>query len=169
MILCFFFLFLFAGLALLTSFLVITSKNPIYSVLFLIVSFCNISALLLLLKFEFLPVVLIIVYVGAIAVLFLFVLMTLNLKIAETKRQTASYTPFLVLLALLFFFQVVSLTRVELSTILIELKQLYVFSDLTNGSVNFSSFCNAWRNYSNFAEALCFQISKCLLSSYTQF
>jgi NADH-quinone oxidoreductase subunit J len=78
----------FSSLALLSSLLVILSRNPVYSVLYLILTFCNASALLLLLELELLPVVFIVVYVGAVAVLFLFVIMMLNLKISELKSES---------------------------------------------------------------------------------
>ena len=73
-------LFYFFGcLGIGSSMMVVLSRNPVFSVLFLILSFFNISALLFLLELEFLPIVFLVVYVGAVAVLFLFVLMTLNI------------------------------------------------------------------------------------------
>lgn len=66
---------------LITSYLLVfISKNPVYSVLFLILSFCNASAILFLFKIEFLALIFIIIYVGAIVVLFLFVVMILNVN-----------------------------------------------------------------------------------------
>ena len=73
----------FCAFCLISSIFVIWTKNPIFSVLFLIFSFFNVSALLLLFNFEFLPITFLVVYVGAVAVLFLFVLMMLNIKLAE--------------------------------------------------------------------------------------
>ncbi len=72
---------LFASVAMLSATLVILSKNPIHSVIFLILVFCNATGLLLLLKVELLAMMFIIIYVGAIAVLFLFVVMMLNIKV----------------------------------------------------------------------------------------
>nr|YP_009774159.1 NADH dehydrogenase subunit 6 [Caulacanthus okamurae]QIZ74776.1 NADH dehydrogenase subunit 6 [Caulacanthus okamurae] len=72
--------YLFSMLALISSLMVISLSNAVHSVLFLILVFCNISALLLLMGAEFLALMLIIVYVGAIAVLFLFVVMMLNIN-----------------------------------------------------------------------------------------
>lgn len=63
------------------SLLVLTSENPVHSVLFLILIFCNASIILLLFKLEFLALVFVMVYVGAVAVLFLFVVMMLNIKV----------------------------------------------------------------------------------------
>jgi NADH:ubiquinone oxidoreductase subunit 6 (subunit J) len=71
---------LYASLALATGIGVITSKNPVHSVIFLILVFCNATGLLLLFKIELLAMMFIIIYVGAIAVLFLFVVMMLNIK-----------------------------------------------------------------------------------------
>ena len=91
------FLYLFLlSLLLINSFLVFLSKNPVYSVLFLILVFCNAASILIILHIEFLALLYIIIYVGAIAVLFLFVVMMLNVKI---KKATNLYY----LLTLVFF------------------------------------------------------------------
>jgi NADH:ubiquinone oxidoreductase subunit 6 (subunit J) len=90
----------FSLLAMISSFMIIISRNPIFSVLYLILSFFNISATIFLLELEFLPIVFLVVYVGAVAVLFLFVLMMLNIKIAELKETTYHYLP----IAIIFFF-----------------------------------------------------------------
>nr|WCH58022.1 NADH dehydrogenase subunit 6 [Hypnea brasiliensis] len=84
---------LFTVLTLVSSFMVITSKNAVHSVLFLILVFCNTSGLLLLLGCEFLSLMLIIIYVGAIAVLFLFVVMMLNIKINSLIINSYSIIP----------------------------------------------------------------------------
>jgi len=78
--------YFFSSLAIVSSIMVTNSKNPIYSVLFLVLVFCNASGLLLLLETDFIAMLLIIVYVGAIAVLFLFVVMMLNVRITELKK-----------------------------------------------------------------------------------
>jgi NADH-quinone oxidoreductase subunit J len=75
-----------------STLLVLTSDNPVHSVLFLIAIFCNASAILLLFKLEFLALVFIMIYVGAIAVLFLFVVMMLNLKTSEKSGLFSFYT-----------------------------------------------------------------------------
>ena len=79
--------YIISSFSILSSFFVIISKNPIFSVLFLILSFTNVSCLFFLFNFEFLPISFLIVYVGAIAVLFLFVLMMLNIKLAELQES----------------------------------------------------------------------------------
>lgn len=100
------FFYFFSSLALLLSVLVVTSKNPVYSVLFLILTFCNVSALLFLLNIEFLPVIFIVVYVGAIAVLFLFVMMMLNVKFSEMQVTTTYFMQTAFILATTFLLEV---------------------------------------------------------------
>jgi len=78
--------YFFSSLAIINSIMVTNSRNPIYSVLFLVLVFCNASGLLLLLETDFIAMLLIIIYVGAIAVLFLFVVMMLNVRITELKK-----------------------------------------------------------------------------------
>ena len=73
--------YLFGAITLLSGILVISSRNPVHSVLFLILTFVGASGLLILSEAEFMAIILIVVYVGAIAVLFLFVVMMLNIKI----------------------------------------------------------------------------------------
>lgn len=82
-----FLLDLFASLALISATMVIVSKNPIHSVAFLTLVFCNATGLLILLKIEFIAMMFIIIYVGAIAVLFLFVVMMLNIKVNELREN----------------------------------------------------------------------------------
>src|SRR6478672_11657754 len=81
------------ALALFSALMVITSKNPVYSVLWLIVTFFTISGHYLLLNAQFLAIVNIIVYAGAIMVLFLFVIMLMNLN-TETERQHGIWMKF---------------------------------------------------------------------------
>jgi NADH-quinone oxidoreductase subunit J len=83
-------------LLLLNSFFVFSSQNPVYSVLFLILVFCDSACLLIILNVEFLALLYIIIYVGAIAVLFLFVVMMLNVK-NETAYSIFHYIYFFVL------------------------------------------------------------------------
>jgi len=88
--LCF---YLFAGVTLFAGFMVISSRNPVHSVLFLILAFLNSAALFLLLGAEFLAMSLIIVYVGAVAVLFLFVVMMLDIDFGEMRKGFLKYLP----------------------------------------------------------------------------
>jgi NADH-quinone oxidoreductase subunit J len=72
---------------------VIVSRNPVNSVLYLILAFVNASGLFILLGAEFLAMILIVVYVGAVAVLFLFVVMMLDVDFAELKQGALQYLP----------------------------------------------------------------------------
>ncbi len=74
--------------------MVVAARNPVHSVLFLILAFFNAAALFVLLGAEFLAMILVVVYVGAVAVLFLFVVMMLDIDFAELKRGTLQYLPF---------------------------------------------------------------------------
>jgi NADH:ubiquinone oxidoreductase subunit 6 (subunit J) len=87
--------YFFSFLLLLSSIFVFISKNPVHSVLFLILTFCNAAGILFLFNAEFLGLVFIIIYVGAIAVLFLFVVMMLNVKIYSSDEFY--YLPFILL------------------------------------------------------------------------
>ena len=73
--------------------MVIASKNPVHSVLFLILAFVNAAGLFVMLGAEFLAMILIVVYVGAVAVLFLFVVMMLDVDFAELKQGALQYLP----------------------------------------------------------------------------
>ncbi len=81
-----FFFYLFSAVMIAAAFMVITAKNPVHSVLFLILAFVNAAGLFLLLGAEFLALILIFVYVGAVLVLFLFVVMMLDVDFAELKQ-----------------------------------------------------------------------------------
>jgi NADH-quinone oxidoreductase subunit J len=83
--------YLYSALLLVSGFMVITSRNPVHSVLFLILAFFNAAALFVLLGAEFLAMILVVVYVGAVAVLFLFVVMMLNVDFTELKRGAQQY------------------------------------------------------------------------------
>lgn len=84
--------FLLCNLLCTCGFLMCISANPVESVLFLILSFCNAAAILFLFNAEFLGLIFIIIYVGAIAVLFLFVIMMLNIKNQKNKDENRNYT-----------------------------------------------------------------------------
>ena len=85
--------YLFAGVLLAAAAMVISSRNPVHSVLFLILAFFNAAALFVLLGAEFLAMILVVVYVGAVAVLFLFVVMMLDINAAELRRGILHYLP----------------------------------------------------------------------------
>ncbi len=85
--------YLFAGLLLTSGLMVITTRNPVHSVLWLILAFFNAAGLFILLGAEFLAMLLVIVYVGAVAVLFLFVVMMLDINLAKLREGFWSYLP----------------------------------------------------------------------------
>jgi NADH-quinone oxidoreductase subunit J len=87
------FFYLFAGVMLASSFMVVVSRNPVYSVLFLILAFFNAAGLFVLIGAEFLAMLLVVVYVGAVAVLFLFVVMMLDINFAEMRAGFQKYLP----------------------------------------------------------------------------
>ena len=100
--------YLFAIIVVLSGAMTIASRNPVHSVLWLILAFFNAAGLFLTLGAEFIAMLLVIVYVGAVAVLFLFVVMMLDVDFAELRAGVARYWPFgmalaVVLLAEIFF------------------------------------------------------------------
>ena len=100
--------YVFAFVTIAAGAMVIVSRNPVHSVLFLILAFFNSAALFVLLGAEFLAMILVVVYVGAVAVLFLFVVMMLDINFAELRRGFLTYLPIggligIVLLAELVF------------------------------------------------------------------
>src|SRR5512134_3611405 len=87
------FFYLFASITIASGFMVIAAKNPVHSVLFLILAFVNASGLFVLMGAEFLAMILVVVYVGAVAVLFLFVVMMLDVDFAELRHGFLQYLP----------------------------------------------------------------------------
>ncbi len=87
------FFYLFAGICVASAVMVVTARNPVHSVLFLILAFVNAAGLFVLLGAEFLAMILIVVYVGAVAVLFLFVVMMLDVDFAELRQGFLNYLP----------------------------------------------------------------------------
>jgi NADH-quinone oxidoreductase subunit J len=87
------FFYLFAFVAIASALMVISARNPVHSVLYLILTFFNAAALFLLTGAEFLSMILLVVYVGAVAVLFLFVVMMLDVDFASMKRGALEYAP----------------------------------------------------------------------------
>ncbi len=87
------FFYLFSSVMIASAFMVIAARNPVHSVLFLILAFVNASGLFILLGAEFLAMILVVVYVGAVAVLFLFVVMMLDVDFAELKQGFLQYLP----------------------------------------------------------------------------
>lgn len=97
---------IFSSIALVSGVMVIRAKNPVHSVLFLILVFFNTSGMLVLLGLDFFAMILLVVYVGAIAVLFLFVVMMLNIKIAEIHENVLRYLPVGGLVGVIFLLEI---------------------------------------------------------------
>jgi NADH-quinone oxidoreductase subunit J len=96
------FFYLFAGVCVASAVMVIVSRNPVHSVLFLILAFVNASGLFMLLGAEFLAMILVVVYVGAVAVLFLFVIMMLDVDFTELREGFLEYLPFGLVIGAIF-------------------------------------------------------------------
>jgi NADH-quinone oxidoreductase subunit J len=88
-----FFFYLFSAVAIASAVMVIASRNPVHSVLFLILCFFNAAGLFVLMGAEFLAMILVVVYVGAVAVLFLFVVMMLDVDFVELRQGMLNYLP----------------------------------------------------------------------------
>src|SRR5437868_8600938 len=101
------FFYLFSAMMIGAAFMVISARNPVHSVLFLILAFFNAAGLFVLLGAEFLAMILVVVYVGAVAVLFLFVVMMLDIDFAELKRGSLQYLPFGALVGLILVAELV--------------------------------------------------------------
>ncbi len=99
--------YFFAGMLVLAGLGVISSRNPVHSALFLVLSFFSCSALWLLLQAEFLAIVLVLVYVGAVMVLFLFVVMMLDINLTQMRQGFVRYLPIGALIALVMVAQMV--------------------------------------------------------------
>ncbi len=104
------FFYLFALVAVASALMVISSRNPVHSVLFLILAFFNAAGLFLLAGAEFLALILLIVYVGAVMVLFLFVVMMLDVDFAEFKQGALRYAPIGALVGLIFAAELIIVT-----------------------------------------------------------
>jgi NADH-quinone oxidoreductase subunit J len=99
--------YLFALVAIVSGIMVVSARNPVHSVLFLILAFFNAAGLFVLLGAEFLAMILVIVYVGAVAVLFLFVVMMLDINFAELRAGFARYLPIGALIGLILLAELV--------------------------------------------------------------
>ena len=139
--------YLFSAILLLSSLMVISTKNPVHSVLFLILAFLNAAGIFVILHAEFLAMILIIVYVGAVAVLFLFVVMMLDFKTSLEKDNILQYMPIGLLIGLVFIAELIIVlinTRLDLSNIQILSNPLDNFSDQSNteaiGSILYTNY-----------------------------
>ncbi len=97
--------YLFAGILLVSALMVITARNPVHSVLFLILGFFNAAGLFVLLGAEFIAMILVIVYVGAVAVLFLFVVMMLDINFSDLRKGAMHYVPIGIIIGGILLFE----------------------------------------------------------------
>ncbi|WP_193180377.1 NADH-quinone oxidoreductase subunit J [Nisaea sediminum] len=95
--------YVFAAITIASGVMVVSSRNPVHSVLFLILAFFNAAGLFVLLGAEFIAMILVVVYVGAVAVLFLFVVMMLDINFVELRQGFMKYLPIGMLIGLVIF------------------------------------------------------------------
>ena len=102
------FFYLFAAVMLGAGLMVVVSRNPVFSVLFLILAFFNAAGLFVLIGAEFIAMLLVVVYVGAVAVLFLFVVMLLDINFAEMRAGFQKYLPLGLIVGGILVFELVA-------------------------------------------------------------
>lgn len=140
-----FFLNLLAFCAIISSILVITSKNPVIAVLFLISVFVNSAGYLILLGIGFVGISYIIVYVGAITVLFLFVIMLLNIRLSEIIETNQNYTknlPLALLIGSLFLFEMFTIIPFSINDLSIISIMINLINSLNSFLVNTTDINN---------------------------
>lgn len=128
-----FIFYIFAGIVVASALMVILARNPVHSVLWLILAFFNAAGLFLVIGAEFLAMVLVIVYVGAIAVLFLFVVMMLDIDFTAMRAGFARYLPFGLLLGLVLAVELILVGGAwSLSDVALDVRKAPVQPHLTN-------------------------------------
>jgi NADH-quinone oxidoreductase subunit J len=100
-------------LIILCSLFVIINKNPIHSILYLVLVFILTTILFLTLNVEFIAMLFLVLYIGAIVVLFLFVVMMLNVRIIELRERVISYVPIAIIIVLIFFLLILSMLKID--------------------------------------------------------
>jgi NADH-quinone oxidoreductase subunit J len=106
------FFYVFASICVASAVMVIAARNPVHSVLFLILAFVNAAGLFVLLGAEFLAMILVIVYVGAVAVLFLFVVMMLDVDFTALRQGFLDYLPIGGVIGIVFFIELLMMLAV---------------------------------------------------------
>jgi len=119
--------------------MIIIAKNPVHSILFLVMVFVSTTGVLLFLGVEFIAMFFLIVYVGAITVLFLFVVMMLNIKIIELNEKLISYLPVGIFIGLIFLFEILFLININFSPI--QYDSTYILTDI------YSNYYLTYLNY----------------------
>ena len=129
-------LFIFFNLFIIISSLgIIISKNPIHSILYLILIFINITSILLLFQIEFLGILFLIVYLGAIVILFLFIIMFLNIKLINLSENIIKYTTFtlfFLIILFMFFFLVFNFSYNDIYSNFVYQNWFYFYYEIYN-------------------------------------
>ena len=107
--------YLFSTIIIASAIMVISSKNPVHSVLFLILAFFNGAGLFVLVGAEFLAMIMVVVYVGAVAVLFMFVVMMLNINFVELRQGFLQYLPVGILIGLILLVELIFVLTSQIS------------------------------------------------------
>ena len=141
--------YIFSSFALVSGIMVIQARNPVHSVLFLILVFFNSAGLLLLLGLDFFALIFLVVYVGAIAVLFLFVIMMLNIRLAEINEKRLRYLPIGGVLGFLFGLEIFLIVDNDLIPLLSDKELLFPVQGLLNTALLEKSITDpAWLEWS---------------------
>ena len=98
----------FTILAVISAILILSSRNPIHSIMFFVLVICNISGYLFLLHVEFLALIFLVVYVGAVSILFLFIVMMLNVRILDLTNKLVNYFTINSFILLVFVFEIIT-------------------------------------------------------------
>jgi len=131
-------IYIFFIMQILASLGVILAKNPVQSILFLIIVFLITTNIFIIIGAEFLALFLLIIYIGAISVLFLFVIMMLNLRLVENYNTVLNYIPIGAFVGFIFFFQILFLIYFDfgLSNNFYEIIKIYEWVNLYNTKFN---------------------------------
>ena len=140
--------------------LVIISKNPIVSVLFLIGLFLSIATYLIILGISFIGLSYLLVYVGAVSILFLFILMLINVRISELLSDTSNSIPLAVIIGICFnypLYQILPYSLAAFNSYTVDLKNS--FKDVLSNN-NYSDYLNKFFNFSNDSGEIAFVTAK---------
>ena len=135
--------YVFSGVTIASALAVISARNPVYSVLWLILCFFNAAALMVMLGAEFLAMLLVIVYVGAVAVLFLFVVMMLNINITRLKVGFLKYLPLGLLVAAVMLFELLGAlysSTIDLAPVAADTAAAHVTNTMQLGLVLYTDY-----------------------------
>lgn len=124
--------YVFSIVMIISALMVITSRNPVHSVLFLILAFFNSAGLFVLLGAEFIAMLMVIVYVGAVAVLFLFVVMMLNIDLTKSRAGFMKFLPIGLLVAAILLAELVMVIQLSVSDEIVTAAQFSIPENIGN-------------------------------------